>query len=319
MSRYFPANQPTRLWAALKKGDIVDIVAPASACKLSELNGAIRFLKSKGLKPRVHRDIFMRKPTLFAQTDEVRFAQLKQALLAKDSKAVWCVRGGYGALRLLPMMQKLAVPKTAKVFIGYSDITTLHAFLNSHWRWPTMHGPLLDRFGRGANLPRETKETFGMLFGTRQKIVFDGLKPLNAAARAKRKIKGKVVGGNIAVIQSGLGTPWQVSPNGHFVFLEDTGERPHRLDRMLTQMTQAGYFKRARAVIFGPLLVAETKDKRLIWDEVIPRFAKAMKIPVFTGLTSGHGRIQRPLPLMTTSVLETGAEGRLTVSSGARA
>ncbi len=318
MSRYFPASRMMQNWSPLEVGDVVDIIAPASACKVSELKGAVRFLKGMGLKPRYSSNIFLPRPDLFAQSDAIRFLQLKKALLAPDSKAIWCVRGGYGALRLLPELQKVKRPKSSKLFIGYSDITTLHGFLNSQWHWPTMHGPLLDRFGRGGNLPQETKEIFGMLFGQLSAVEFSNLKPMNRAARSSKIVRGKVVGGNLAVLQSSLGTPWQVLPHGHIVFFEDRGERPHRMDRMLTQMAQAGYFARARAVVFGDIIVSDRKDQRLLWRDVLPRFAESLKIPVLYGLKSGHGAVQRPVPLMTPTELFLSPRGSsLMIASGA--
>ncbi|MGE0763181.1 MAG: LD-carboxypeptidase [Bdellovibrionales bacterium] len=302
-------------WPTLKPGDIIDVVAPASACKRSELNGAIRYLKKAGFKPRVPKNIFSGKSQLFAQTDKERLKQLVQALKAKDSKAVWCVRGGYGAIRLLPDLAKIKIPKTSKILVGYSDVTTLHSFLNANWRWSTLHGPLLDRFGRHANLPQETRELWGLLNGTRKQMEFTGLKPLNLAARKPRRLNGAVIGGNLTVLHSSLGTPWQVHPRGHMVFFEDLGERPHRLDRMLTQLTQAGFFKGAKAVLFGDILIKNSKDRRLIWQDVLPRFAASLKVPVLAGLPCGHGRIQRPLPLMTKAVLQTGGRGKLTVAA----
>lgn len=317
MSRFF--LERSRPWSVLRPGDIVDIVAPASACKRQELAGAVRFLRAQKLVPRYSPQIFLPRPGLFAQTDQERLRQLKAALWAKDSRAIWCVRGGYGCLRLLPELAKLKRPPLTKLVIGYSDITTLHAFLNSQWGWPTLHGPLLDRFGRGDNRPRETRETLGLLFGRRPTVEFANLEPLNAAARRAHTLVSRVVGGNLAVLQSSLGTPWQVLPNKHFLFLEDTGERPHRLDRMLTQLEQAGYFQRAQAVLFGPLLVNQAKDRRLIWSDVIPRFAENLKIPVLAGVPSGHGSIQRPLPLLTRARLSLGrAKATLIVESGAQ-
>lgn len=310
---HYPYQQRVASWPVLNRGDIVDVIAPASACRRSELNGAIKWLKAQGFQPRVPINIFSRGHATFAQTDEVRFAHLKRALLAEDSKAIWCVRGGYGALRLMPQLARIKKPKFAKIIVGYSDITTLHSYFNGAWAWPTLHGPLLDRFGRKANRTKETREVLALLRGTLEDIRFAGLSPVNSLARKKRKIRGPLVGGNIAVLQSSLGTKYAYRPQGHIVFFEDIGERPHRLDRMLTQFLQAGYFERARAVVFGSLLVNDVKDRRLIYQDVLPRFASALKIPVLTGLPCGHGKVQRPLPLLTNAQLELGSNPKLTV------
>lgn len=302
--------------SALKPGDIVDVVAPAWKCKRSELSAAVRFLKGWGLEPRVPKDIFGRSP-MFAHSDEERFQQLKMALTAKDSAAVWCVRGGYGLIRLLPLLDKLKRPKHTKLVIGYSDITTLHLFLDQKWGWPSWHGPLLDRFGRGEHKPRQVREIRNLLFGLEDQVEFNGLKPLNVAARKSKILSGHVVGGNIVTLSSSLGTPWGPKSNNAIVFFEEIGERPYRIDRMLTQLQQAGYFSNAKAVIFGDMISPQGKDQKLLWRDVIARFAEQQKIPVLKGLPVGHGDIQRTLPFATESRLFLGRNvARLSVHSG---
>lgn len=254
---------------------------------------------------------------MFASSDEERLKQLRKALYAEDSSAVWCVRGGYGALRLMPPMWDWRAPERVKPLIGFSDITTLHSFLNGQWGWPSIHGPLLDRFGRGDNQVKETRELFGLLLGVKSGVEFKGLKFVSHSKRSQGKlIKGPVVGGNLAVIQSSIGTPYEVAPKGCIVFFEDVGERPHRVDRMLTQLIQAGYFNQVQAVVFGPMLVGQRRDHLVMWNEIMPRFARAVSFPVLRGMPVGHGDVQRPLPLFTSGVLDVN-RGILTVSSGA--
>jgi muramoyltetrapeptide carboxypeptidase len=297
----------------LEKGSIVDIIAPASGCSRDELNKAILFVKELGLKPRVSPRIFKGKTSILAATDQERFSQLKTALLAKDSEAIWCIRGGYGSLRLLPSLAKIHRPKKMKMFLGYSDITTLHLFLNMYWKWPTIHSPMVGRFGRGDNTPAELREMKNILFGPHETFRHR-LHALNSAAKRAKTIRGSIVGGNIATLQSSLGTPWSLKTDKHIILFEDLGEKPHRIDRMLMQMEQAGYFKKARAVIFGDVLFNEAVDQRIIWKDVISRFAATQKIPVFKGLQSGHGKINRPIPFLTKTLIRGGSRAELVVS-----
>jgi muramoyltetrapeptide carboxypeptidase len=302
----------------LEPGDIVDVVAPASATSKLELNMGIKALKRLGLVPRVPRDIFA-KSVLFSNSDEKRLKQFKDAVYAPDSRLIWCVRGGYGAIRLIPAIAKWKRPKHAKILLGYSDITTLHVYLNQKWRWPTLHGPLLDRLSRNALTVREHKELFGVLYGAQSEVVFTKLHPLNRAARKSRVLNAPVLGGNMAVLQSGLGTPAGLAPRNCILFFEDTGERPHRVDRMLTQFAQAGWFDNARAVLLGHFLLSDPVDRRKLWHDVIPRFAAAMKIPVLAGMPVGHNpRAQRTLPFNTSAHLHLGKQPSLIVDSGIR-
>lgn len=303
--------------AALKEGDIVDIVAPASKCDRQDLTNGVKGLLELGLVPRVPKDLFA-SSVLFSNSDKKREAQLRKALDAPDSKMIWCARGGYGALRLIPAMSTWKKPKTPKIILGYSDITTLHSFINTKWGWPTLHGPLLDRFGRGAMSPAERRQLLNLLFGHWRETEFVGLKPLNAAARRRGLVRGQIVGGNMAVLQSGLRTASELNPKGKILFFEDTGERPHRVDRMLTQFAQAGWFRAAKAVVLGHFLLSDPTDRRHLWSDVFPRFARDLKIPLVAGLPVGHNlKKQMTLPLNTSSILKVGGSGvTLTTESG---
>ena len=300
----------------VRPGDIVDVIAPASRCTDQELRRGLAALKELGLEPRVPRNIFGRT-SLFSNTDEERLKQLRAAVFARDSKMIWCVRGGYGASRLMSKIQRWPKPRNAKIFLGYSDITTLHAHFNQKWGWPTLHGPLLDRLGRGIMHAGERRELLGLIFGELRGIEFRGLRALNSAARRTRTLRGPILGGNLAVLQSGLGTPSSLKPDGCILFLEDTGERPHRVDRMLTQLSQVGWFNNTRAVVFGHFQLSEAKDQRELWNDVMKRFASDLKIPVLRGLPVGHDpKRQYALPLNTLAVLKTGRAPSLRVDSG---
>ena len=193
-------------WSPLSEGDIVDIIAPASSCAPERLDGAIRFLSAWGLKPRLPRKIFGRD-VICASDDATRFDHLKQALFAEDSHAIWCLRGGYGSIRLIPELRKLRKPSKMqpKLFLGLSDITSLNVFLNQEWGWSTLHSPMLDRLGRNESKPQYLRELKQVVFGDVNKISFSGLKPLNEAARNRSGlVTGVVTGGNIMTLQSSL-------------------------------------------------------------------------------------------------------------------
>src|ERR1700753_1366223 len=147
----------------LVPGDVVDVVAPGFRCTAEQLDGGIEFLKRQGLVPRGPADLFG-DDLLCANSDARRFAQLRKAIYARDSRAVWCVRGGYGAIRIMERLQAMKPPQRRKLLIGYSDATTLHQLLNLFWGWPSLHGPLLDRLG-GTDLREEERaELHAVLF-----------------------------------------------------------------------------------------------------------------------------------------------------------
>jgi len=234
-------------------------------------------------------------------------------------------------------------PPKNKLFIGYSDISTLHNYFNQFLRLSTVHGPLLDRLGydytqfyKNKSAPKavisesgqvvppipeeQVNELANMIFGRQDVIHFAGLKPLNASARKKKKIKAKVVGGSLTVTLSHLGTKFGRPPRGQILFFEDIGERGYRVDRMLLHMKMAGYFKSAKAIVFGEFyLCDEPGGAASTVPQVLERFASEMKIPVFSGAPAGHGANQRPVPLFTVAELNCGMAnglGELRIHSG---
>jgi muramoyltetrapeptide carboxypeptidase len=304
-------------WQPLKVGDTVDIIAPGFSISDEQLKAAVDFVKNLGLKPRVPDDIFG-PDVICSQTDAIRLKHLKNAFTAKDSKAIWCLRGGYGAIRIIEDFAKLKKPKINKLFIGYSDATTIHNFLNQFWHFSTLHGPLLDRLGKHTLSLEQVNEMVDVVFGNRTNIEHKNLKPLNAAARKKLKILAPVVGGNLAVTVTHLGTKFARPPKGQILFFEDIGERGYRVDRMLQQLSMAGYFRGVKAILLGEFIGCEESSGESYVPRVLERFASTQKIPVLSGIEAGHGSLQRPLPLLTKSELFCGAEPILKMSSGAK-
>lgn len=308
----------TTPWKFIKSGDIIDIIAPASKPSRKVLMDGVKKLKALGFKPRFHKGIISNDNPFHSNSDTYRLKHLYQALSATDSKVVWCVRGGYGCNRLLPELEKLKKPKSPKILIGYSDITSLHIFLDQKWNWVSFHGPQFDRIGGGRMTASQEKETFGTLNGTVTSVVFKNLKPLNRTARKKQNLRGTVTGGNMMVLQSTIGTKNQLNTKGKILFLEEIDERGYRMDRILEHYKQAGVLKGCKAIVFGEIVGgAEANGKNYCWY-AINRFAESLKIPVFSGIKTGHGANQRVVPFNTKALLVTGAKAHLTVETGGR-
>lgn len=305
-----------KLWLTLEPGDTIDLVAPGFRCTNEEFEGALAFVQAWGFKARFREPIFQ-KDALSSGPDQKRFMDLKRALYAKDSKAVWCIRGGYGAIRLIPHLLRLPKPKQAKLFVGLSDMTTLHVFLNQAWKWPTIHGPMMDRLGKNTTPASHVRELKRIVMGKQEKIIFSRLKPMNAAARKRGKIHAAITGGNLITLQSSIGTKMEYAPKGKIVLLEDIGERGYRVDRVLEHFRQAGIWKNARAVVFGDFTGGREPDGSNKVPAVLQRFADEMSIPVFKGLVTGHGPIQRPVPFGPVGILTLGERGELTLPTGA--
>lgn len=303
-------------WRPLRAGDIVDVVAPGFGVPRETVEKARAFLEKWKLVPRIPDDI-LGDHFLHANHDEIRARHLRDAWTAEDSAAVWCLRGGYGANRLLPLLARAKKPRRTKLFVGISDVTSLHVFLQNEWGWATLHGPLLDRLGKGQVTPPLERELKRLVFGETNEIRFPRLKPLNEAARTLNEVTAPIVGGNLIVLQSTLGTPWQMRTRGSFLFIEDLGERGYRIDRVLEHFHQAGALRGCRGILCGDFLGGNEPDGKTnhVWP-VIHAWAKALDLPVFAGLEAGHADRQRPLPLAASARLTGGSRGDLIVSSG---
>jgi len=295
----------------LVPGDMVDVVAPGFRCTAEQLENGIAFLKRAGLVPRVPPDLFG-ADLLCANTDAIRFRQLRKALFARDSRAVWCVRGGYGAIRIIQRLQALKPPRHPKLLIGYSDATTIHQLLNLFWGWPSLHGPLLDRLGGADIREEERSELDAVLFRGAPQTLFANLVPLNAAARRRQLIRSRMTGGNLTVLQSTLGTSLQRRPTG-MLFLEDIGERGYRIDRILEQLRQAGVLRNLKAILLGTFLGGAEADRSNLGPAVLERFAQSLPIPMLAGIDAGHGAYQRPVFLHTRAELRCGPDPQLSV------
>ncbi len=276
----------------LKKGDIVDVIAPASFNQSQDLLNATHMLESWGLVVRTFIDFDAFHP-FHSDEDEVRFQDLKRAIMADDSKMIWSIRGGYGSQRLLLQLSKLKKPKQPKIVVGYSDITSLHLFFNQHWKWPTIHGPMINSFSK--------KDFDQTAFKELKKILFDKsssqkmkLQPLNDEAKIYQG-KGPLSGGNLSVIQCSLGTKFELKSKNKILMIEDVGERGYKVDKMLYHLQMTKALNGVKAIIFGDFVSGDEPTGENYIDFALMRFALSSKIPVFKCMDFGHGKINRPL------------------------
>ncbi|KTD66652.1 LD-carboxypeptidase [Legionella santicrucis] len=290
----------------LSVGDCIEIIAPSSRSTDKQLFELKELLESWGLNCIVQKDIFA-KDLLCANTDEMRLKHLKNALQNSQTKAVICVRGGYGSARLISKLADIHPPESNKIFVGISDVTCLHLYLQQHWGWPTIHGAAApDKFS-----PESLASVKSLLFDDAP-VTFNGLIPLNKHAQKEGCIQSYVTGGNLTIIQSGIGTCWQINSQDKIVLLEEIGERGYRVDRMLEHLKQACIFTNAAAVLLGDFLEGYEPNGTSLIDPVLQRFAESSDIPVLRIRGVGHGPINLPIPLGTKASLQLGENAHLT-------
>ncbi len=286
----------------ISSGDLIDVIAPSSGCKQHQLTKAVSLLQKKNFVVRVQHNI-LEKDFLCASSKENRALGLKKALCS-NSKAVICLRGGYGAVHLASSLNKIKNIKK-KIFIGSSDATIIHMLLNARGI-PTLYSPMLNRISI-LNHRSEFYHLIDILTDKIDAINFKRLKLVNKTTN--RLINAKIVGGNLSTIISSLGTPWQLKTRGKIIFLEDINEEAYKIDKMLNHLEHAGLFKGIRAMVLGDFI--HKTDRNI--NKVISLFFKNYKFPVIKGLQVGHGKIQKVLPLNINSKLVIGSKINLSI------
>lgn len=290
-------------WEPLQNGDVVDVIAPSYGVSDDEIKQVRKYIESLGLEANIPKNL-TGEHLFCSNTGEYRFLNLKQALESEKSKAVWCVRGGYGAAQLIPMLDDIEKPARPKLFIGFSDITALHIFFNQRWEWPTLHAPVLWQIINGKIEDQSLNELNAVIFGKGKNIILDDLVPLNDAAKEEKQIESSVVGGNLSLIQTSLATSWELDTTGKILLLEDTDEKTYSYDRMLQHLKQAGLIERADAILLGHFQHHKDEDARV--DAMLKRFACGVEVPVLQTRLVGHGKVNHPIALGTKAFLELG-------------
>lgn len=303
--------------AALQKGDLVGVVAPAGPLlDPAVLERGIEVLREMGFRTTLGKNLHRRYRYL-AGTDAERLADLMTMFASPEVRGIICLRGGYGSTRLLPYLDYRLIRDNPKVFIGYSDITALHLALHKKTGLVTFLGPMLAP-DLGANPSAYTRESFLAAITSRKP---PGRLPHPPGAPPPVTIcpgraSGKIIGGNLSLLAAVLGTPFAPDTTGSILLLEEIGEDPYRIDRMLTQLKQSGALAPVRGIIIGECVACEPQDRPQPDDsftlaDVFREHLGSLGIPCLYGLPLGHGRHKATIPLGLTAVLDA-SRGSLT-------
>ncbi|MDO9263343.1 MAG: LD-carboxypeptidase [Desulfosalsimonadaceae bacterium] len=297
---------PSLLPARLSPGDTVSVVAPSSPFDREKFQKGIFVLEEIGLRPLFMDGIFETQGYL-AGSDAHRARLIHESFADPAIKGIFCARGGYGALRLLQLMDFGLVAAHPKVFIGCSDVSVLLNVFYSSCRLVTFHGPMMESLGRA------TQPTKQALIDT----LFTG-NPVTVTAENKVVIRpgacsGVVSGGNLTTLCHLAGTRYAPDFKGHIVMLEDIGEQPYRIDRMLTHMRMAGCFNGVSGLALGSFKDCGEPDQIYrIFEDIFSDFP----IPILAGFDVGHDEPNLTIPFGIGAILDADG-GRLLYSGSA--
>jgi muramoyltetrapeptide carboxypeptidase len=312
---------------ALRPGDTVGIVSPATqVTDPDRLQLAQRTVEYLGLKAKWAKNARVQRARGVASVAE-RVDDLHDMFRDTDVRGVFCIRGGYGAGQLLASLDYDLIRHNPKIFVGYSDITALHLAIHKMTGLVTFHGPVLLSEFTPYTLDCYKRALFqsaplGRLANPTES---NKLRPGHTSRTIHRGVaRGRLIGGNLSLISSLMGTGYEIETDQRIFFTEDVGEETYRIDRMLTQLLLAGKLKAAAGVLFGECLDCGPSDYKpsFAWNmtlgEVLnDRFA-GLDTPVLSGLTIGHTADQLTLPIGVMATLDAN-NAALTIEESATA
>jgi len=308
---------------ALKPGDTVGLIAPASyTFDLWSLDDAAARVEALGLKPKFGKYVRGRRGFL-SGTDDERLEDLHAMFADRGVSAVFALQGGYGTPRLLDRLDYDLIRRNPKILLGYSDITGLHLAIGRRSGLVTFHGPNMV-----GSLPPRTLELLKKALFVAEPIGEltnpEETDPLNVEFPLRTVTpgvaRGRIVGGNLTLVTATMGTPYEIQTKDRIVFLEDTGEAPYRIDRMLVQLRLAGKLQEAAGIVFGTCTDCgpgkSSFELSLSLSEVLMEQLGTLRKPVLAGLVFGHTKEKAVIPLGVEAELDATAR-RVTVLEAA--
>ena len=287
---YMPIIRPK----ALRPGDQVAIVAPAGPVDLrDDFERGVAALERMGFGVR-YRDRIFHSLRYLAGSDEERAEELMCSFEDPEIRAVVSLRGGYGCSRLIPLLDQGRLRNHCKVFMGFSDVTTLHMFFRRRFGWVTFHGPMATSTALGS-VGGAQIEHLRALWTEPEYVPTLSFPQLQSWVPGYAE--GELTGGCLSLIVASLGTSYEPPTDGKILFLEDLGEPPYRVDRMLTQLKLAHKLDRVAGLLLGNFLDCEPTSGGYTLEEILRELVCDLEIPVMANFPAGHGPENWALPL----------------------
>lgn len=274
---------------SLKQGDTIGLIAPSSPIGEKKAQNCIDWVKSVGYAVKWGESIFGGRGYL-SGSDELRAHDINMMFGDKEVDAIFCVRGGYGSMRLLDGIDYELISKNPKIFIGFSDITALHTAFFQKAGLTTFHGPMVAGYAKKDldDLSRDYLDRALM----KAEPLGDIINPPDIPIRVYNGgcASGKVVGGNLSLLSDTMGTPYEIDTKDKILLIEEVGERPYKIDRMLQHLQLGGKFKDAAGIIIGDWAECEPEEGKesLTIDEIIEDIVVPCGKPILSGYKIGH-------------------------------
>lgn len=298
----------------LKRGDLVGVIAPSSPPNLENLKKALPFLEELGLKVKMGRSVEAKQGYL-AGTEEERLADLHAMFEDPEVAGIICAGGGYGTARFTEKIDFGLIKENPKVFWGYSDITFLHTAIGQYADLITFHGPMLASDVGKEEFHERSARMFGQLFSPFELHYDEGISTLTPISRGVAQ--GELVGGNLGLLRSGIGTKFEIDTKDKILLIEDIEKQPYEVDAMLNQLRMARKFEELAGIVIGDFknCEPENSDESLSLEQVFDHYFKDLNIPVVKGFKIGHCEPHFSVPLGAMAKLDA-TEMTLTILPG---
>jgi muramoyltetrapeptide carboxypeptidase len=280
---------------ALRPGDAARVLSLASPVEESRVDAGCKELVRLGYVPKLDRQQVFARDSFFAGSAADRGKALAKALAEPETRAIFCARGGYGSNYLLEALS--SAPSSPKILLGYSDVTSLQIFLWQKFGWVTFYGPMVaSGFDHGANSPKGYDRD--SLLHALAEIKTGWSLDLRAESLVPGSAEGILVGGCLTLVQTTLGTPWELDTRNAILVLEDCNIKPYQLDRALMHLKHAGKLSDVRGIILGDFPGCDAPAGGETVEDVANRILGPLRIPVAFGAPIGHtDRPMLTLPL----------------------
>lgn len=286
-----------RIPKPLFPGARVALIAPASAVPEARLQPALDYVRSLGMEPVTYPSCyFANRDGYLAANDAQRAKEINEAFADPTIDGIWCIRGGYGCHRILPLLDLAMIAENPKWFGGYSDVTALHTAFNQVCGFETYH----------CTMPSTEFKPDDYTLGWLKKALFGGLEgqvdnpdDQKLTTLVPGTAEGMLCGGNLSLLAASLGTPWEIDTKGKILFLEDIGEKTYRVDAMLTSLRNAGKFRDCAGIILGAWTDCEPEypEKTLLLPEIFNQLIVPAGKPLVMDFVCGHVLPTAALPM----------------------
>lgn len=299
----------------LRSGDCIGILAPSSYTSENDFEGSVELLKEQGYRLKFAPSSKAMYEH-FAGTDRKRAEDINNFFKDDEVKAILCVRGGYGSARILDKLDYEMIAKHPKPLIGFSDITALHIAIGQRSGLATVHGPMFVSFTTPNFDSDYTRRNF---FDGLQRVEPLGEIPMPDEHKLETVIAGEaegiITGGNLTVLTSLVGTPYELDGRGTLLLIEEVGESPYRIDRMLNQLWQNGLLSRINGILIGDFVKCDHNDNDpyrindFTLEQVLKHYARLAHKPVIKGVPSGHAKYNLFLPFGVNAAMKANEDG----------